>query len=423
MKKIIAIGIVIIAIFVVGFVYLNSEGIEVEIYEVKKGTFQEYIEVSGKVEYEEKHKVYSELDGVVKEIYVKEGDIVSKGTKLAEGDLEDLNNAIKKAQATYDSARATLEDLENAVKPEQIRQAEAQLEQAKVLLETAKQDYKYKLDILENLKKLQKNDGTSEQSIKDAEILVISAENAIKNAEYNVQIAQNNLDLQKKGVSKHSIDAQKAVVEQAKVQLDELKNKTRKVYVSSEIDGTVLTKYIDKGIAVTVGTLLFEIGEYNSAYIKVRVLTDDVGKIKIGQKAVITGELLNDESIEGEVTYIAPKAETVISSLGVEQQRIEVRIKFDNSSLMFKEGYNFDVDIITEEKESTVYVPEEAVFEKNGKKYVFVVDNKVLKLREVVLGLENKDYCEIVSGIEEKEIVVKRHRNEMKEGMKINELR
>jgi len=96
MKKIIAIGIVIIAIFVVGFVYLNSEGIEVEIYEVKKGTFQEYIEVSGKVEYEEKHKVYSELDGVVKEIYVKEGDIVSKGTKLAEGDLEDLNNAIKK---------------------------------------------------------------------------------------------------------------------------------------------------------------------------------------------------------------------------------------------------------------------------------------------------------------------------------------
>lgn len=423
MKKIIAIGIVIIAIFVVGFVYLNSEGIEVEIYEVKKGTFQEYIEVSGKVEYEEKHKVYSELDGVVKEIYVKEGDIVSKGTKLAEGDLEDLNNAIKKAQATYDSARATLEDLENAVKPEQIRQAEAQLEQAKVLLETAKQDYKYKLDILENLKKLQKNDGTSEQSIKDAEILVISAENAIKNAEYNVQIAQNNLDLQKKGVSKHSIDAQKAVVEQAKVQLDELKNKTRKVYVSSEIDGTVLTKYIDKGIAVTVGTLLFEIGEYNSAYIKVQVLTDDVGKIKIGQKAVITGELLNDESIEGEVTYIAPKAETVISSLGVEQQRIEVRIKFDNSSLMFKEGYNFDVDIITEEKESTVYVPEEAVFEKDGKKYVFVVDNKVLKLREVVLGLENKDYCEIVSGIEEKEIVVKRHRNEMKEGMKINELR
>ena len=89
-KTIIIVGVVIIVMLAGGYFYLNSGGIEAELYEVKQGEFREYIEVTGKVEIEEKDKIFSKLDGIIKEIYVKEGDVVSKGAKLAEGDAEDF---------------------------------------------------------------------------------------------------------------------------------------------------------------------------------------------------------------------------------------------------------------------------------------------------------------------------------------------
>lgn len=97
------------------------------------------------------------------------------------------------------------------------------------------------------------------------------------------------------------------------------------------------------------------------------MLVDDISKIKIGQNAIISGDAIDDRKLQGKVYYIAPRAESRVSSLGVEQQRIEVRIRFDNHLLKLKPGYVLDTDIITTEKPSTIYVPDKAVFELDGK--------------------------------------------------------
>jgi multidrug efflux pump subunit AcrA (membrane-fusion protein) len=68
-------------------------------------------------------------------------------------------------------------------------------------------------------------------------------------------------------------------------------------------------------------------------------------------------------------------------------------------------GTNVDVEITVEKKENVLLVPESAVFEKNRQYYVTVVENGQLIEKQVVKGLEDSDFIEIISGLNEGEIV------------------
>jgi len=199
---------------------------------------------------------------------------------------------------------------------------------------------------------------------------------------------------------------------------DSLKGVDRaKIYAN--LKGTVLSKYVSEGDMVQPGTPVFELGDDTLVYISVSVLSDDAVKIKEGQRAIISGDALKDQEIEGKVYYIAPKAEASVSTLGVEQQRVEVRISFDNSSLNLKGGYGVDVKIITDERNSTLYVPYKALFQTNGKDSAFVVHNNKLSLQTVKKGIENNDSIEIIEGISEGDTVVVDPDSSLKPGMRV----
>ncbi|HOT77510.1 MAG TPA: efflux transporter periplasmic adaptor subunit, partial [Candidatus Wallbacteria bacterium] len=133
----------------------------------------------------------------------------------------------------------------------------------------------------------------------------------------------------------------------------------------------------------------------------------------------IAGDILGKDSIEAAVSYIAPKAFTKVSSLGVEQQKIEVRLQYDKSGRNFRPGYEFDVNIISRNREMALYVPYKAVFELNGRSSIFLIENERIVLREAATGIENDEYIEIVSGAVENDTVIIDPPNFVKPGMKI----
>jgi HlyD family secretion protein len=255
--------------------------------------------------------------------------------------------------------------------------------------------------------------------MKDSGTLYDASESSLRNAEQTLKMAEYNLKLLTDGVSREDIKAAEANVGMAGVQLQELLNNKGKTTVVSHINGTVLSKEVEKEQAVASGTLLYEIGDYDTAYIRVDALVDDIAHIRKGQKALISGEVLSDADIEGTVYYIAPRAETSVSSLGIEQQRIEVRISFDNKSLKLKPGYTLDVDIAASEKQEALCIPDKALFEFDGKDAVFIVRNNRLELRTIETGLENEDFVEVLSGINEGEIVVIDPDSKLEAGQKI----
>lgn len=412
---------VVVAGLVITLIVMSNmvKAIDVDTEKAQKGVFQGRIELRGKVMLEVKEKVFSRLSGNIKEIRAKEGDNVEAGTVLAQLDVQDIKLAVQKAEEAYNAAKASLEDYKISIRPEEIRQAEAQAQQAAIAVEAAQKDYNYKKDKLEKTRELQKEGGAAIQELKDAELAFSEADSKLKDAVQTLSISKNNLSKLKKGVSEHGIDAAKANAEQAKVQVEELRNNLGRASVYSGMEGTVLARHIEKGEFVQQGTLLYELGDNDSAYVRVDILADDAKKVKVGQKAVITGEVVDDREYEGEIYFMAPRAETTVSSLGVEQQRVEVRIKYDNTAASLKPGYGVDVKIITQEKANAVFVPDKAVFDLEEDEGVFIVKSGKLALKKVLTGIENDDHIEILEGIEEGEEVVVDPDNKLKPGMRV----
>lgn len=397
--------------------YAGTE--EVRVDTVRRGDIKELIELQGKIELDKNEKVYARLDSFVDETNVSEGDEVEEGTKLLQLSVEDIDFAIKSAEAAYKSASAQLESLKKSIKPEHIKLAEAELEKAEAALKAASSDYANNKYSFENIKSLYISGAASEKDMKDAGTLLDASESVMRNAEQSLKMAEYNLQLLKDGVSKEDIKAAESNARMAEVQLQELLNSKGKTNIVSHINGTVISKEAEKDQAVASGTLLYEIGDYDTAYIRVDALVDDIAQIQKGQKAIISGDVLLDSEIEGTVYYIAPKAEASISSLGIEQQRIEVRISFDNKSLRLKPGYTLDVDIAAREKQEALCIPDKALFEFDGQDAVFVVRNGRLELRTIETGLENDDFVEIVSGAAEGEMVVVDPDSKLENGQKI----
>lgn len=400
-------------------VFSISSTAEVMTELVGKGDIKEMIELQGKVELNENEKIYARLEGFIDEIYVYAGDEVDEDSKLIQLSVDNVEFAISKAEAAYSAASAQLESLKRSIRPEHIKLAEAELEKAKAMEKAALCDYTNKQYNFENIKVLYANGAISEKEMKDTELLAAVAEGYFRSAEQVTSMAQYNLDIAMDGVLKEEIRAAEANVRIAKVQLDELIYNKGKTNVCSSIRGIVMSKEVDKDQAVSSGTLMYEIGNYDSAYIKVDVLVDDISNIKIGQKVVISGDVINDDEINGEVYYIAPKALSKVSSLGVEQQRIEVRIRFDNSSLKLKPGYTLDVDITTKEKQDTLYISDKAVFTMDGKEAVFVVKKGKLVIQSIEIGIENDDYIEVVSGLSEGDMIVVDPDSKLKPGKRV----
>ena len=406
----------------IAWLALNSNGAipagKLRTAKVAKADMCEYIKLRGKMELERKAALYARIPGVLN-FTVREGDAVNAGARVAVIGPEDLNITLKRAEAFYQAALAGLEEVRNSVKIEQIKQAEQQLGQAKIALAATLTEYNYRNDLYRKMIELRKSGSVSEQNQKDTRNQYDTAESARREAEARVKIAEYNLELLKKGSSEHLIKAAESGADQAKASIEEVKNNIAKSDIISAFDGVILTKFFEPGSFVQPGALLFEIGDTSSAHIRCDVLTDDIAKIQIGRGAVISGDILGAGSAEAEVIYIAPKAFTKVSSLGVEQQKIEVRLSYDKNRYSFRPGYEFDVDIIAKKKAMANFVPYKAVFDMNGRSSVFVIKNDAVELRSVDTGIENDDFIEITSGASENETVIVDPPNAVKPGLKV----
>lgn len=95
-----------------------------------------------------------------------------------------------------------------------------------------------------------------------------------------------------------------------------------------------------------------------------------------------------------------------MSQLGVEQKRvrIEVDIPKDMNDLII--GSPVDLMVHIDNRQDALLLPEEAIYQKNGKDFVTVVEDSKTIEREVTLGLESDYMVEILSGLSEGEVIL-----------------
>lgn len=182
----------------------------------------------------------------------------------------------------------------------------------------------------------------------------------------------------------------------------------------SPIDGVIITKNVKDNQFVSVGYLLFTIADTSSLEIEADVDELDAPEVKIGNKAIITNQIIKDTEISGIVTKIAPKA---IQTLREEHTIVKVTIIPKNLPPVLKIGNQVEVKIITYTK-NTIFLPIDVVLEDKEGKFVFIYDEGIAKKKRITTGISDISHIEVF-GLNRADEVIKSQGIELKEKMKV----
>jgi len=203
-----------------------------------------------------------------------------------------------------------------------------------------------------------------------------------------------------------------AQVSQAKAQLAEKEEEFRNSTIVSPIDGTVLSRDVEVGSAVSSilvlgssATLVMTLGDTREVYVKGKVDESDIGKVDLGREARIKVESYKDRTFLGKVTKISP--------LGVEKDNVttfEVRVSIDNAKGELKSQMTANAEIILEEHKGVLMIPEASLIYDKDRKASVEVPNPSSKEGKkkipVTVGISNGSKTELLSGLKEQQQVI-----------------
>jgi len=346
---------------------------------VEKGSIARSVVATGKIEPRSTVEVKSKASGIVKKLLVDYGDTVRQGQVLAELDKEELEARLREAKANLQAAQAAEEA------------SLAALERNKV--EAEGPDMPFLKSGMDRARELHKQG--------------LIAKNVVEDAEKGYQMGLNRqMSAQRAlAVTRAEIAKSKAMVAQAAAVLERSEEDLRNSTITSPIDGLVLSRNVEIGNAVSSilvlgsqATLLFTLGDVSDVFVRGKVDQADIGKVYMGQRARIVVESFRDRKFEGKIYKIAP--------LGVEKENVttfEVQVSIHNPGHELKANMSANAEIILEEKENVVLVPEAAVlYDKDRNASVEIPDATAEKGRKkmaVKLGLSNGVKTELVSGL------------------------
>jgi HlyD family secretion protein len=404
----------------------GGKGTEVEIQTVTTHNIVQTVTASGKIYPEEEVKISSDVSGEIIELYVKEGDSVTKGQLLARIKPESYQANVEQSQAQLDNTKAQLSTAQA-----RIAQANAVVSQAQAQFINAQTAYTRAQDLF--TKKI-----ISKADFESAEAALKTAKANVESAKADVEAAKHTAD-----AAGYTIKASNAVIKEAQINL----NKTT---IYAPMSGVVSLLNVKKGEKV-VGTLqmsgteMMRIANFDNMEVRVDVSEGEITKVKLGDTAEVEVDAYLDRKFIGIVSSVANTSKGASGSLVSTDQSTNfvVKIRIEKSSYEdilketskpFLPGMSATVDVKTKKKFGVVAVPIQAVTTKDTvydgsthtKEIIFVNNNGKAKLTEVKTGIQDDTYIEIVSGLNGNEKIVTGPYNvlskELKDGADIKEM-
>lgn len=178
-------------------------------------------------------------------------------------------------------------------------------------------------------------------------------------------------------------------------------NTYKPIPIVAPINGTVIVRSVEPGQTVTTSDDIIVISDMLN--VKAQVDETDIGRVKVGQKAMITLDSHPDVLVKGKVAHIYYESATV-NNVTV----YYVSIIPDSIPAEFRSGMSATIEIIETEKNGAILLPEEAVITDGSGKYVLVKNGKADEgvKRPVTTGISNNSTIEIISGLSAEDIVL-----------------
>lgn len=436
MKRGLTIGAIAVAVAIGLYFALREPPVAVDMAEAAPRTVREFITEDGTTRLDDEYIIAMPVMGTVLPLDVDVGDEVEQGQLIAHVDPHDLEQQIAAVKALIAQTRAQIAGVDvTKPKPEDIATAETRVEEVADTLAMARRE----LNVVEiNLAEAKRNyeraenlhqQGAISQSRYDeAKVAYESLQENLERAQLAYQAAQKSQDIAQLQAQRveGSIDDNEymramyeAQIDNLQAQLAGLEYELAKTEIRAPVSGPILDTFVDDRRVLVAGTPILRMGDLASIEVEADILSEEVGRVEVGDPVEIHGKAVNDQIVVGEVSQIYPSGFMKISALGIQQQRVKVIIDFDNSEAKLRPGTRVDVRIITAQSPDTLAVPERATFREEGEWHIFRFENGRAVLTPVQVGLKNDEWAEILEGIEAGQVIVADPKNEIQDGTRV----
>lgn len=367
MKKwlIVVTVICLVSVFFTGCGDSGNEGQETA--EAMRGDLVISVDVSGNLEMPRKVDLSFGTSGMVKAIMVEEGDRVVEGETLAKLDAPSLEASVAMAEL----------DLEQTIYPYYSYTHARDMPGVWLALDEAKDDLEEAQGLLD------------EGKIDEAQLLLEQVEQSLDKA---------------KEKSKSRVWSLPLSVKMVELQLDQAQAELDKTIITASFDGVVAAVYIKEGQQLSAMTYANPaISLIDPSEIKMNGVIDeiDVPKVKLGQEAIVILDALPDKEVKGRITFISPESTT---EMGVVFYKTTITLENPDEEL--KDGMSATAEIIIEQHNDVLLIPNRAIQGSWENPFVEVVTDEQIEKRQISIGLSDGIYTEVLSGLEEGEEVI-----------------
>lgn len=327
----------------------------------------ESVYASGVIKAKGQYVVYATVNGVLKNTKVQVGQMIKKGQILFELDSDKASLNAQNAQLAYELSRK-----ENRFIQDKIAELELKLQTAKDNLALEESVYKRSQNAM-------KYEGISQV---DLDRVAQSYKNAKNNYEVaQKQLTQQRLQLQNEQ-SKNAINV--------KISQSNLKDYA----ISSEFTGQLFDLPIKEGTFVTPQMALATIGKSNEFILELDVDENDMVRVQLGQKMLVTMDSYKNQVFEAKVTKIYP-------IMDEKSRTFKIEAVFTKIPSKLYPNLTAEANIIIKTKNNAVVIPKEFIVDGS-----YVLVNKDEK-RKVKIGLSDYQKVEILEGLRQGETIYK----------------
>lgn len=360
---------------------LRPRPVQADFAVVERGPLRVTIDEEGETRVRDRFVVSAPLAGRVLRIELEPGDpVVANETVLA----------------TFQPADPTLLDARSRAEADaRVRAAEARLGRARVDRERAAVEVEFARSELSRQRALAANALISREQLESVELQARTGEEAFRSAEFAVRSAEFELEV-----------AQASLL-QVRGNPSNTASRSETIILRAPIDGVVLRRLRESEAIVPAGEPLLEVADPGELEIVSDLLSTDAVKIQPGQTVLIE-QWGGTEALGGRVRLVEPSGFTKISALGVEEQRVNVIIDFEDVREAWEalgDGYRVEVRVVIWEGD-VIKIPTSSLFRAGEDWAVYTVRDGTAMLRVVEIGQRNSLEAEVLSGIERGEPVI-----------------
>ena len=193
------------------------------------------------------------------------------------------------------------------------------------------------------------------------------------------------------------------------------------VPIMAPVTGKVLQILEESEAVVHSGTPLVEIGQPDDLEVVVDLLSADAVRVEPGFRVII-GDWGGEGALNGEVVRIEPFGFRKVSALGIEEQRVNVRIALTDPAEAYARlahGFRVEAAVVLWEGDDVVKVPLTALFRRDGQSKLFVVRDGTVAEIAVEIGQSNGLEAEVVDGVAAGDVIILHPSDSIAEGVRV----